>query len=123
MHKIYVNIDMKRTGQLLKFRIDQAGYSVKDIQRILMLSCPQPIYRWYNGKILPSVDHLFALSRLLGMHMHKSEKAGKNDTKIWPEKGVTASDPVTEAIFVWVKREQGIENRLIAFSMPCLSTI
>ena len=69
MHKIYANIDMKRTGQLLKFRIDQAGYSVKDIQRILMLSCPQPIYCWYNGKILPSVDHLFALSRLSGMHM------------------------------------------------------
>jgi hypothetical protein len=69
MHKIYVNIDMKRTGQLLKFRIDQAGYSVKDIQRILMLSCPQPIYRWYNGKILPSVDHLYTLNRLLDMHM------------------------------------------------------
>ena len=52
MYKRYPDIDMERTGQLLKFRIDQAGYLVKDIQRILMLSCPQPIYRWYNEKIL-----------------------------------------------------------------------
>lgn len=68
-HSIYPNIDMKNTGRLLKQKIVQAGYSVKDIQDLLKLSCPQPIYRWYAGKILPSVDHLFTLSRLLNVHM------------------------------------------------------
>lgn len=68
-HTIYPNIDMKSTGKMLKQKITQAGYSVKDIQELLMLSCPQPIYRWYAGKVLPSVDHLFTLSRLLNIHM------------------------------------------------------
>lgn len=52
----YSNIDMKKTGVLVKDRIEQAGYSVKEIQELLLLSCPQPIYRWFNGKILPSVE-------------------------------------------------------------------
>lgn len=66
---MYNNIDMKRTGVLLKSKIEQSGYSVKDIQNMLHLSCQQPIYRWYKGTILPSVDHLYVLSRLLKLHM------------------------------------------------------
>lgn len=67
----YPNIDMKRTGMLLKSKIQQAGYSVKDIQEKLFLSCPQPIYRWFNGTVLPSVNHLYVLSRLLNVHMEE----------------------------------------------------
>ncbi len=67
----YPNIDMKKTGILLKNKIRQAGYSVKDIQENLMLSCPQPIYRWFDGKVLPSVSHLYALSLLLKVHMEE----------------------------------------------------
>ena len=55
---MYENIDMERTGILLKEMFDKSGYTVKDIQKILHLSCPQPIYRWFKGNILPSVDHL-----------------------------------------------------------------
>lgn len=66
---MYENIDMKKTGILLKETIEKAGYTVKDIQKILHLSCPQPIYRWFKGIILPSVDHLYVLSRLLKIHM------------------------------------------------------
>ena len=66
---MYENIDMKKTGILLKETIEKAGYTVKDIQKILHLSCPQPIYRWFKGIILPSVEHLYVLSRLLKIHM------------------------------------------------------
>ena len=66
---MYENIDMKKTGILLKETIEKAGYTVKDIQKILHLSCPQPIYWWFKGIILPSVDHLYVLSRLLKLHM------------------------------------------------------
>ena len=66
---MYENIDMERTGILLKELFDRSGYTVKDIQKILHLSCPQPIYRWFKGSILPSVDHLYVLSRLLKIHM------------------------------------------------------
>ena len=66
---MYENIEMKKTGTLRKETIEKAGYTVKDRQKILHLSCPQPIYRWFKGIILPSVDHLYVLSRLLKIHM------------------------------------------------------
>lgn len=69
--KTYPNIDMIKTGLKLKMYIDNSSMSVKDIQEYLHLSCPQPIYRWINGKILPSVDHLLMLSELFGTHMEE----------------------------------------------------
>ena len=65
----YPNIDLQRTGQKMKRMIESAGYTPRMIQEYLHLSCVQPIYRWYKGLILPSVDHLFMLSELLGVHM------------------------------------------------------
>lgn len=62
-------IDMEKTGERLKRKIKEQGYMVKDIQEYLQLACPQAIYRWYKGQILPSVDNLLMLSRLLGVHM------------------------------------------------------
>ncbi|SKA72602.1 hypothetical protein SAMN02745111_02386 [Eubacterium uniforme] len=61
---MYENIDMKKTGFLLKETIEKNGYTVKDIQNILHLSCPQPIYRWIKGRILPSVDHLVCIEHV-----------------------------------------------------------
>ena len=65
----YPNIDMHRTGRKIKHMIESAGYTPRMIQEQLHLSCVQPIYRWYKGLILPSVDHLFMLSELLSVHM------------------------------------------------------
>ena len=65
----YPNIDMQQTGRKLKHMIESAGYTPRIIQDYLHLSCVQPIYRWYKGKILPSVDHLLMLSELLNVHM------------------------------------------------------
>ena len=65
----YPNIDMQQTGRKLKYIIESAGYTPRMIQEYLHLSCVQPIYRWYKGLILPSVDHLLMLSELLDVHM------------------------------------------------------
>ena len=66
---IYPNIDMQKTGRKLKRIIESAGFTPRMIQEYLHLSCVQPIYRWYKGLILPSVDHLFMLSELLNVRM------------------------------------------------------
>lgn len=69
MKKIQIIIDLERTGKRLKAIAVLKGYSVKSIQEYLGLSCPQSIYRWYKGMILPSVDHLLMLSELYQVHM------------------------------------------------------
>lgn len=68
---MYQPIDQQRTGQKLKIMMKLAGYDVKYIQEYLNLSCPQPVYRWFRGQILPSVEKLCALSNLLGVHMEE----------------------------------------------------
>ena len=65
------SIDMIETGKCLKKFAQRNGYSVKDIQQFLGLSCPQPVYRWYKGIILPSVDNLLRLSELYHVHMEE----------------------------------------------------
>ena len=65
------SIDMIETGKRLKKLAQRKGYSVKDIQQYLGLSCPQPVYRWYKGVILPSVDNLLRLSELYQVHMEE----------------------------------------------------
>lgn len=62
-------IDMEKTGNNLRKYAYENRYSVKDIQHYLGLSCPQPVYRWFKGTILPSVDNLFRLSELFHVHM------------------------------------------------------
>lgn len=64
-------IDMIETGKHLKKLAQRKGYSSKDIQQYLGLSCPQPVYRWYKGVILPSVDNLLRLSELYQVHMEE----------------------------------------------------
>ena len=69
--QMYPNIDMQRTGAKLKHMLESAGYTPRMLQEYLHLSCVQPIYRWYKGLILPSVDHLFMPSELLNVHMEE----------------------------------------------------
>ena len=38
--------------------------TVKDIQEFLELSTPQSIYHWFDGRNLPTLDNLYALSDL-----------------------------------------------------------
>ena len=63
------NLDIVKSGQKIKKAIQDKGYTVRQIQEILGFECPQPIYRWYKGITLPSIDNLYILSQLLGIHM------------------------------------------------------
>ena len=62
-------IDMKGTGQWLRFLCKKENISVAELQKRLQISSNQAIYAWFNGKTLPSVDNLLALSRVLRMSM------------------------------------------------------
>ena len=44
---------------------------MKELQEYLGLSCPQGVYQWQAGRGLPSVDNLYAVSRLWGVSMNE----------------------------------------------------
>ena len=57
-------LDMIATGQNIKMIMCERGYTVKDVQTYLKLSTSQSIYHWFDGKSMPTVDNLYALSDL-----------------------------------------------------------
>ena len=64
MPKSRTMIDMKKTGQNIRRLMIIKGLNVKDLQRHLGLATPQSIYHWFDGRSLPTVDNLYALSDL-----------------------------------------------------------
>lgn len=65
MRDYYPLIDNKRTGENLRKIIKLRNVTVKEIQEYLGLSTAQAIYHWLNGRSLPSIDNLYALSMFL----------------------------------------------------------
>lgn len=64
MKRKYPVIDVARTGQKIKHIMRYKGLAVRDIQEFLELSTPQSIYHWFDGRSLPTIDNLYALSEL-----------------------------------------------------------
>lgn len=68
-HPPFPVIDMKATGRkILLLRLEK-GFSVEDLADFFGFSTPIAIYHWQEGKSLPTVDHLYALSLVLGTPM------------------------------------------------------
>lgn len=55
-------INMTATGQNINILRRRAGLSVKDLQDMFGFATPQAIYKWQQGKALPTVDNLVALA-------------------------------------------------------------
>lgn len=97
-------VNMLETGRKIRKYMQQNGYSVKMLQEYLCLSCPQPIYRWFKGKNLPTVEHLYRLSRLFGVHMEDLLADGddiKIEYDIYP---VSARYPRMRAYYEFFRR-------------------
>lgn len=67
MQKNLPKIDMYKTGQNIKRIMLDQDMTVKDVQEYLGLAAPQSIYHWFDGRSLPTVDNLYALSELFCM--------------------------------------------------------
>lgn len=70
MNMPYPVIDLKKTGENIKRLREARCISVVDLQYFLGLASPQAIYYWQRGVNLPTVDHLYALSRLFKVSMN-----------------------------------------------------
>ena len=65
----YPIIDVHATGAHIRQLRVERGYSVREIQTFLGFENPQAIYYWQHGRNLPTVDNLYALSKLWGVSM------------------------------------------------------
>jgi len=64
MNVKYPTIDKEGTGQRIRYLMTKCGLSVTDVQKFLGLSTFQAVYHWMNGRSLPTIDNIYALSEL-----------------------------------------------------------
>lgn len=62
----YPVLDARATGARIKELRVQKHLKVEDISRFMGFESSQAVYKWQRGDSLPTVDNLFALSRLFG---------------------------------------------------------
>jgi len=65
----YPMIDLFATGNRIKEIRTEKKISVKEICEYMGFENPQAVYKWQRGESLPSLDNLFALSKLFGTPM------------------------------------------------------
>ena len=61
----YPTINVVATGARIKKLRKEKGIKVTELSEFMGFSEPQAVYKWQRGETLPSVDNLFALSRIL----------------------------------------------------------
>ena len=62
-------IDMMATGKnITKLRQD-AGLTVKELQKMFGFTTPQAIYKWQHGTAMPTVDNLVVLAVVFGVRI------------------------------------------------------
>ncbi len=65
----YPVINVERTGKRIQRICERKGISAREIQEFMGFSARQSVYDWFRGKNLPTLDNLYALSRLLMVPM------------------------------------------------------
>jgi len=60
----YPLLDLKATGERIRILRIERRLRVEDISSYMGFESPQAVYKWQRGDSLPTVDNLYALSRL-----------------------------------------------------------
>lgn len=63
------SINMKATGKNIVQLMNEAGITVRMLQRFFDFENPNAIYKWRHGESLPTVDNLVALAFILNVRM------------------------------------------------------
>lgn len=62
---LYPIIDKEKTGERIRKLMEERNISVRDVRDCLSLESVQSVYYWLNGRNIPTIDNLYALSELL----------------------------------------------------------
>ena len=68
---ISIQVDTLATGRRIRKLLDDADISIRDLQDIMGFTTRNAIYKWTQGKCLPSIDNLVVLSAVLGVSMNE----------------------------------------------------
>ena len=73
-----IGIDRKAAGANIRRLRLERSITVEELRKHFRFEDARSIYRWQAGTALPSVENLYALSRLLGVSMEEILVGQKN---------------------------------------------
>ena len=60
---------MKATGERIKELRKECGFTIREVSEYMGFTTDQAVCKWQRGESLPTVDNLYALSKLYGKRM------------------------------------------------------
>jgi len=84
-------ISKVETGKKIRKLMAWYGVTVREVQEEMGLESPQAVYKWINGRAIPSTENLLILSHLLNVPMEEmlvveQSPADWQRKKVWEEK-------------------------------------
>lgn len=82
-------ISKTETGKRIRKLMTEFGVTVREVQEEMSLESPQAVYKWLNGKALPSVENLVVLGKLLHVPVEELvvlEKEDSEQEQAWKKK-------------------------------------
>ena len=81
---MFPTINKKETGVNLRRIMDMRCIKPRDLQEYLGLGCVQSVYRWLDGVSMPTIDNLYAISKMLQVPMDSivCGNAGRTENQI-----------------------------------------
>lgn len=62
-------LDIIETGARIKYFMDMRKVKVKDVQKVIGFSNPNAIYKWRQGRAMPTIDNLIILASILDVKL------------------------------------------------------
>lgn len=69
MNMEFPTIDVKATGARIKKLRTERGLTIREVSEYMGFTTDQAVCKWQRGDSLPTVDNLYALSKLFGTTM------------------------------------------------------
>lgn len=60
-------IDINATGKNIKKMMKDHGMTVKDMQAAFGFTTGQAIYKWFQGKSLPTIDNMVVIAKMFNV--------------------------------------------------------
>lgn len=67
----FPSIDLEKTGARIKELCADQGITPRQIQEEMHLAGVRAVYKWFDGETLPSIENLYALSKMLSVPMEE----------------------------------------------------
>lgn len=82
-------VSKSETGKRIRKLMLRSGVTVRELQEEMNLESPQAVYKWINGKALPSVENLLILGKMLNMPVESIvvlEEKDREQAERWNKK-------------------------------------